>query len=115
MSMTAAEIAGVVGTKYKPWFPSLVYSDSDVNYPHYIDEATGRRVSDDIAELAFIGTAVRELKQHSIQPVEIARYVGEGSVDFWQVGWANGWDDKNKKGPTLLHALVAALNESEGA
>ena len=90
MSMTAAEIAGVVGTKYKPWFPSLVYSDTD---KCYIDEATGRRVSDDIAELAFIGAALGEL-------------VNRGCVCE---------DDLNEYTcPTLLHALVAALNESEG-
>lgn len=111
MSMTAAEIAGVVGTKYKPWFPSLVYSDSDVNYPHYIDEATGRRVSDDIAELAFGMAAEEELRKRHHHYATISF---NGGVDI-HAAWAGGNHEKLGTGVTKLHALVAALNESEGA
>jgi hypothetical protein len=63
--MTTAQIAEIVGTVYKPWFPSLVYSETD---KCYIDEATGRVVSPDNVELAFIGAAVREFDPRTGEP-----------------------------------------------
>lgn len=89
MSMTAAEIMEVVGKDQQPWWPPLMWGDGE-----WWTRAEAKHVMPDLAELAFIGAAVRELANR-----------GDASED----------DINRYTCPTLLHALVAALNESEGA
>jgi len=102
-----------VGTKSKPWWPtqSDEYKYLQFDYAHgqwNIQSKFGQNVSalsSAFVELAFIGAAVRELaKRNVIFKIQ--------TLD----GWATvGGIDSHGNGPTLLHALVAALNESEGA
>ena len=107
MSMTAAEIAGVVGTERKAWWPGLVEYDAEATC--WLEQGVG--IDPDTAELAFIGAAVRELAKRGSVMLAPAVNKTKGT---------EGWVCLSKRnpirgGPTTLHALVAALNESEGA
>lgn len=114
MSMTAAEIAGVVGTEYKPWWPPEITwgqapDTSDINFGWWYGNCI--KLPGSVVELAFIGAAVRELAKRGSVMLAPAVNKTKGT---------EGWVCLSKRnpirgGPTTLHALVAALNESEGA
>jgi hypothetical protein len=108
MSMTAAEIAGVVGTERKAWWPGDILWDAHED--GWYSDHLRRRPSDDITELAFIGAAVAVLAQrYEMVRLEIGVKYIITTREF------NSFDNHGVSGQTLLHALVAALKESEGA
>lgn len=102
MSMTAAEIAGVVGKDQQPWWPPLMWGDGE-----WWTRAEAKHVMPDLAELAFIGAAVRELAKRKF-------FVGTHPMEWWHCG--HHWHTRSSEhSESPLPLLVAALNESEGA
>lgn len=64
--MDAKAIAEIVGTEPEGWWPRLVLFNpvgTTLRWTEPLDERNSRAVSDDIAELAFIGAAVKWLRQ----------------------------------------------------
>ena len=108
MSMTAQEIAGVVGTERKEWWPPLRY---DAETAEWTDTPEGTDLiwfyRPALAELAFIGAAVRELAKRKF-------FVGNHPMELWHCG--HHWHTRSSEhSESLLPLLVSALNESEGA
>lgn len=104
MSMTAAEIASVVGTERKAWWPELIYMGEDGWWFNRL-AAKNYYVNPELAELAFIGAAVRELAKRKF-------FVGTHPMEWWHCG--HHWHTRSSEhSESPLPLLVAALNESE--
>lgn len=108
--MTAAQIAKIVGNKPK-WFEQMEYDGH--HWTYWFSERQGVGVPDDVAELAFVGAAVRELarRQLIVRVHDCSRRGGQCRVVCWHAITEDtvGTFD----GETALAALNAALNESE--
>lgn len=107
MSMTASEIAAVVGTEQKAWWPEHVYHDGQGFYQELpMQGFASPYMLDGVAELAFIGAAVRELLRRDFN---MMRH-DDGAFTVWHTDRRINVERK-----CFLSALVAALNESEAA
>lgn len=105
--MTAAQIAEIVGTERKAWWPPFIYFEKErwrLTDHDYHDDSP---ILPDFAELAFIGAAVRELAKRK------GCGVFEGADNTGTLFVIDAKLDRPATGRSLLAALVAALNERE--
>jgi uncharacterized NAD-dependent epimerase/dehydratase family protein len=116
--MIAAEIAEVVGTERKAWWPPSIEWDEQVgDFIHNITSIPqfGSVIDDAVVELAFIGASVRELAKRK-RTITVNDSTSSGARAYNDEKFYIGVSrDKGFFGTSFLHALVAALNESEGA
>lgn len=105
--MTAAQIAEIVGTERKAWWPGIELDRSDGQW-HDIDPSYHPSLKPSLAELAFIGAAVRELVRRAKQfdSCVSLRCDSDGAFAARYGQWRTFGDNE-------LAALVAAITESE--
>lgn len=63
----------------------------------------------DQAALMFEASMVRRLIENSVEHPSVWHEIAEGGVCRYRVTGSHGWDSFDVNGPTLLHALAAAV------